>query len=103
MMMGGLGEGETPNLPGGPATAGELPVPLSALAQPDDAEQMQTPAAGDSVTLQVEAQVVRIEGETAYVRPTTINGNPLEADAEPTPEALDAEEGSELRAMALNG
>jgi hypothetical protein len=92
-----------PPPPGFGATSGtELPVPLSALAQPDDSEKMQTPAAGDSVSIQVDAQIVRIEGETAYVRPTAVNGNPLDEEAAEDPELPDETEGSDLRSMALN-
>lgn len=87
---------------GGGGGLGELPVPLAALAQPDDAEKMQTPAAGDTVSLQVDATVTRIEGELAYVRPTAVNGNPLDEEAGENPEAADEREGTELRAMALN-
>jgi hypothetical protein len=57
-------------------------VPLSALAQPDDKEQMQTPAEGDIVQLQVEATVVSIQGDTAIIKPTSINGNPLDEEGE---------------------
>lgn len=80
----------------------ELPVPLSALAQPDDAEKMQTPGEGDSVSLQVDATIVRIEGETAYVKVTSVNGNSLEDEAAETPGAADETEGNDLRTMALN-
>jgi len=86
----------------GPSAPTELPVPLSALAQPDDAEKMQTPAEGDSVSLQVDAEIVRIEGDTAYVRPTAVNGNSLDDETDEAPDVADETEGSDLRSMALN-
>jgi len=63
-----------------------FPVPLDALNQPDDQEQMQTPAVGDSITIQVDAKILSVDGETAMIQPTAINGKPLE-DAESPDEA----------------
>ena len=61
---------------------GELPIPLEALQQPDDSEQMQTPGEGDSVSFQVDAIVTRVEGEMAYVKPSAVNGHPLPEEGE---------------------
>jgi hypothetical protein len=46
-----------------PMDEGTVCVPLASLAQPDDKEQMNTPAEGDAVSLQVDAQVVKVDGE----------------------------------------
>lgn len=80
---------------------GEIPVPLAALAQPDDQEAMQQPEVGDTITMQVDATVCRIEGDCAYVYPTAVNGNPLPGQQKtPTPDDTDDQEGSELQAQA---
>ena len=63
-------------------SSGGIPVPLSALAQPDDKEQMQTPSEGDSVSLQVDATILSIQGDTAIIKPSAINGQPLDEDGE---------------------
>ncbi|HVX56972.1 MAG TPA: hypothetical protein VHA37_04520 [Candidatus Saccharimonadales bacterium] len=65
-------------------------VPLDALAMPDETEQMATPAVGDTVNYQVEGKVVRIEGGNAYVQPTSVNGQAVEADEEQQPEPDEA-------------
>ena len=99
------------NRPGaGIGQNGEICVPLSSLAQPDANDQMQTPEEGDTVTMQVEATVDHIEGNDAYIKPTSINGNAIpenpadQADAsddeEPSDEADEAE-GRALRSQAL--
>jgi hypothetical protein len=62
---------------------GLIPVPLSSLAQPDETEKMQAPGVGDAITMEVEAKVVRVDGETAYIQPTAINGNELGQQEEP--------------------
>lgn len=80
--------------------AGEIAVPLAALAQPDDQEALVTPGQGDAVSLQVDAQVVRVEGGMAFIKPTAVNGKPLEDEAAEVPEAADVAEGAELRGMA---
>jgi hypothetical protein len=82
------------------ASMGGLPVPLKSLAQPDDKEALQTPMQGDSVTMQVEATIDRIEGDMAYITPTSVNGNPLGEEALENPNAADELEGSELQGMA---
>lgn len=90
-------EMESPEMEGAEeySGGGEVAVPVSALAQPDNDEQMQTPEAGDTATVQVEIKVSRIEGETAYVIPTSINGTPLKQGAHEsgeTPEKENLEE-----------
>lgn len=102
-MMGGGGMSSAPTsqTPEEPGDSQELPVPLTALAQPDDQEAMQTPSVGDSVSFQVDATITRIEGDQAFVKPTAINGTPLDnTDKSPTPDDQDAEEGSDLQAQA---
>lgn len=84
-------------MPSGGMEDGEVCVPLSALAQPDDGDQMQTPAEGDNVTMTVDATVTRIEGENAYLKPTSINGTDLEEEnkeEEPSEPSLEDQEGA---------
>lgn len=57
-------------------------VPLMALAMPDDGEQMATPAVGDLVNYQVTGRITSIEGEQAIVQRDSVNGQPLEPDAD---------------------
>lgn len=52
-------------------------VPLDFLAMPDDSEQMQPPEVGDEVNYQVTGKVVAIEGNSAKVERTSINGQDL--------------------------
>lgn len=98
--MGGLASmmlgGDEPD--GDEGQSGEIPVPLSSLAQPDDKEMMQTPQAGDSVDFQVTATISRIDGEMAYVIPQAVNGQPLDEQGE-VPDA-DQSEGDDLRQQA---
>ena len=74
-----------------PMTGGTVSVPLACLSQPDDMEKMQTPGVGDTVTMQVEATVENVQGETAMVRPTAVNGKPLAEESEPTEEPAEAD------------
>ncbi len=55
-------------------------VSLSALAMPDpdNGDQMAPPQVGDRVTYTVEGTVTRVDGEEAYVKRETINGQPVE-------------------------
>ncbi len=83
---------------------GCVKIPLKALAQPDDKEQMQTPGEGDSVSFTVDGTIESIDGENAVVRPMNVNNTPLdENEGEPdgTNEAP-ANEESDLRSMALS-
>lgn len=54
-------------------------VPLSALAMPDqdNGDQMATPAVGDRVTYTVEGTVTSVDGDEAYVKRDSINGQPV--------------------------
>lgn len=77
-------------LPPMPAEAapGELSIPVGAVAVPDEGEQMVNPEPGDKVTLQVEAEVVSVDGERAIIRPTSVNGQPLD-EAQPEGDKLE--------------
>ena len=89
--------------PGDATPDGCVNVPLASLAQPDDSEQMQTPAVGDSGTMQVDYEVVSITGDQACVKPSAINGKPLGGEETPTPDDQGEEpgdEGDDLRAQA---
>lgn len=83
---------------------GCIPIPLAALAQPNDKEMMQNPGEGDAITFQVDAIIDSINGDTAYVKPSAVNGTPLEPDAEPDvtqeEDQSDLSEGSDLRDQA---
>jgi len=93
---GAMDEGEDGQEPG------ELPVPLVALQQPDDSEQMQTPGEGDSVSFQVDAVITRVEGDCAYVKPSAVNGHPLpEEGEEPQDDGEQGEDGADGEFSAL--
>lgn len=84
--------------------AGEVCVPLKALAQPDDSDAMVTPEAGDSVSFQTDAILTRIDGENAYLKPSAINGTPIGKEAA-APEATETmvDDGEALRNEAMGG
>jgi len=89
--------------PGEAAPVGELCVPTQALAMPDEQDQLATPEPGDVVTLQVEGKVSRVEGDNAYVTPSSVNGQPIgeKKPAEPVaPEQQDQADYSQLQDMA---
>jgi hypothetical protein len=65
------------------AGPGELSIPVGAVAVPDEGEQMVNPEPGDKVTLQVEAEVVSVDGDRAIIRPTSVNGQELAAEEAP--------------------
>lgn len=78
------------------AMNGEDCVPLAALNLPDNTEQMQSPEQGDKVQYTVEGTVTRIEGDNAYIKRDTINGQPVnDAEAEPENPAEDKGPGEE--------
>ena len=52
-------------------------VPVAALQQPDDSDQLVTPEIGDAVSYTVEGKISRIEGDKAYVTVETANGKPM--------------------------
>lgn len=70
-------------------------VPVSALAMPDETENMEPPAVGDMVNYQVEGKVVSIAGDKATVDIQSVNGKPLEPNeqddaASEGPESLES-------------
>lgn len=78
-----------------------ISIPLSYLAQPDNEEQMQTPAKGDTGSMTVDYTVIDIQGDMAVVQPTAVNGNDLGAGEESEPEPdPDEQEGQDLQNMA---
>src|SRR5436853_7861392 len=82
------------------ASAGEVCIPSKALAMPDENEQMANPTPGDPVTFQVEGKVTRVVGENTYVKPTSVNGEPLDAKAaeeKPAEQSQDDKDYSELQ------
>jgi len=72
-------------------------VPLSALAMPDEGEQMTPPEPGDKVSYTVEGKVERIEGDRAYITRESVNGKPCgeEADENEKGEDEEAEPGED--------
>lgn len=92
-----------PTMPAGGAGAAApapISVPLAFLAQPDNDEQMQTPAKGDTGTMQVDYTVVDIQGDMAMVLPNSVNGNDLGAKEDEQAPDPDEQEGSDLQDMA---
>lgn len=64
-------------------------VPLSSLALPGEEAKTETPAVGDIVSYNVEGTITRIEGDMAYVKKTSVNGEEVgqeEAESEPNEE-----------------
>lgn len=59
----------------------EMCVSTDALAMPDEQEQMEPPAVGDTVSFTVEGKVSRVEGGNSYVTPEMVNGKPVAAEA----------------------
>ena len=78
-------------------------VPVSALSQPGEDEQMNPPSVGDLVQFQKEGTVTRIEGDNAYVKVNSVNGKPLtmeDAKTKDTPEMNSNREFSQLQEEA---
>lgn len=95
----GMPPDAAPEMSGPPA--GSYPIPVKALAQPDDQEAMQTPAQGDSVSFQVDGIIQSIQGEMAYVKPSAVNGTPVgDKGNEPNPDDDMAQEGAGLQQEA---
>jgi len=67
----------------------EQAIPLAALQQPDETEQLVTPEVGDMVTYTVEGKISRIEGDRAFVTVESANGQPV-AEEQPENPADDA-------------
>ncbi len=105
-MGGGMGASQDGDGDADGCPPGCLPVPLDSLAQPDDKEQMHTPGEGDSGTMQVDYTVEGVNGQTAYVKPSAINGHQLDEgeDNQPNPDdeaaEADQQEGDALRQQA---
>jgi len=79
-------------------------VPLSALNMPDDQEQMQAPEQGDKVTYSIEGTVEKIEGDEAYVKRESINGQPVQPPSdkpEQPPQAGDEPDNDEAGMAGL--
>lgn len=103
---GGLAAAPDDKASNAPETdASEDCVSLKSLAMPDadNGDQMANPEVGDKVQYQVEGTVTRIEGENAYVKRDSVNGEPVEGpadgDNEDEPDA-DDQERTELGGMA---
>ena len=85
---------EGTDMPALPPELEELPqnetlqIPVSALATPDEKEQMVNPEPGDRVTAQVELEVVSVDGDQATVKISTVNGEAL-SEAAPEPAGPD--------------
>ena len=81
--------------------AQEFCVPLATLSMPGEGDQMTPPEVGDVVTASVEGKVTKIDGDNAYVKPTSINGKPIdEPEAPGTPEEADASDLASLQDAA---
>lgn len=83
-----------------------LTVPLSMLGQPDSEDNMLEPAVGDKNSANIDFTVKSIQGQNAVICVDAVNGKELESgDEEAAPEneatEQDAQEGSQLRSMAL--
>lgn len=82
---------------------GELCIPLSALAAPDEKDNMVEPQEGDIVPFSGECQITRVQGKNAYATLTAVNGQKIdENDEDEGPPGEDEEEAS-IRADLGNG
>lgn len=81
-----------------PSTPQQVRIPLSALAQPNQEDVMETPGAGDTITFTVDGTLDKVDGDYGLVTPNAVNGKPLEEEAqEPTPEDTTDTEGDDLQ------
>jgi hypothetical protein len=88
---------ESPEMEGSPSGANDITVSLDALSQPNEGDQLETPAVGDKIQASIEGTVKAIEGGNAVVTLTAVNGQPVAPEAaEPT----DAGQLQELQSMA---
>jgi hypothetical protein len=74
------GGGLPPELSGAPAAVAVTTtqvLPVSALAMPDEAEQMEPPKVGDVVNFQVEGKVTAVDGNNATVTLASVNGQAI--------------------------
>lgn len=89
---------ETGGEPDGDGMApGLLCVPLEALGQPDEHDQVNTPEVGDKGQASIEYSVAKIEGPNAYLKLDAINGKTIE---EPQGPPTDDAEQAQLSQMA---
>lgn len=78
---------DQPPMPSMPEEQTETPtgleqrIPIEALQQPDEGDQLTAPEVGDEVDFTVSGKVTRIEGAFAYVLPSTVNGQEVKGDA----------------------
>lgn len=79
----GPADAGTPGATPAAAAGTVVPIPLDALAQPDEKDEMVNPEQGDIVDFQVEGKIVSINGGMAMVQPTAVNGKPLDGSDEP--------------------
>lgn len=78
-------------------------IPLEALSQPDDSDQLTQPEVGDAVDFSVTGKVTRIEGDMAYVMPETVNGKEVKAPNAPdAPTGGDTLQSLEAEAQQMN-
>jgi len=81
-------------------TSNTLCVPLASLSLPGSGGSDVPPGVGDEVDFTGKGKVDRIEGDNAYLTVTTVNDQPVNADAATADEPdLDDEEGA-MRADA---
>jgi hypothetical protein len=69
-----------PELSGAPAAVAVTKtqvLPVSALAMPDEAEQMEPPKVGDAVNFQVDGKVTAVDGNNATVTIASVNGQAI--------------------------
>lgn len=94
---------EAGELDDGEMDSSEVCIPLKALAQPDDQDQVQTPAVGDSVNFSTDGTITRIDGDNAYVKASAVNGVPLDdgSDEVQNPDSQTPDsEGTDLQGIA---
>jgi hypothetical protein len=72
---------------------GEIGIPIAALSAEGEAGAV-PPAVGDTVDIQASGKVTTVNGDVAYVKFETINGNPI-------PEMKPAEEAPADNAVSL--
>lgn len=91
--------------PNGEEMGNEDCVSLSSLAMPDpeNGDQMATPSVGDRVNYTVEGTVSRIEGENAYVKRETVNGQPVAEEGQGAGDESQGDEGDAQERDQLGG
>lgn len=79
--------------PMGGAPMMEDSVPLSALASADESNSMELPAVGDRVSYSVDGKLVRIEGDRAFIKKESVNGQDVTNGGAGDDEAAEGETG----------